>query len=100
MAEQIVNAPQLYVNNLNISRASSTTLLIAAGQCRDSTNVFDMFLPSATTINAAVNGLNGLDTGSLIATKMYYVYVIADPSGFKPTGCLMSLSASPVLPFG
>lgn len=113
MQEPIVNLPLLYVNGCNLSRPSATTLSLSAGICRDSTNTFDLNIGnylglsgvgtanSATTINAAVNGLNGLDTGSLGASSDYYVFVIASSVGYYPTGAILSLSATaPKLPFG
>lgn len=115
--DPIVNQPFLYMNGLIISNNATTPhtkLDIAAGQCRDSANMIDMNLGnylnlgntnltanSATTLNAAVNGINGLDTGSFAASTMYYVFVIGDSSNKKPVGTLMSLSATaPTLPFG
>src|SRR5580692_3582295 len=93
--DPIINQPFLYVNGLLVSNDATTpntVLDIAAGQCRDSNNVIDMILGdflnegygtdnSSTSLNAAVNGLNGLDTGSLAASTMYAVYIIADSSG-------------------
>jgi len=99
--QQIVNAPFLYVNSLGVSVASNTTLTLAAGICRDSTNTFDISLASAVTIDAAVNGVNGLDTGSFAASKCYAVFVIADSSKFNAERGLISLSSTaPVLPSG
>lgn len=103
--------PALYINNCQVSRAGNTTLTIQSGQVRDSTNTIDMFLgfypddsastPVATTLNAAVNGVNGLDTGTFAATKLYHVFVIADATNNLVTGTLLSLSATaPTLPFG
>lgn len=100
MAEQVVNESNLYIDNLKVAWVSGTVLSISAGQCRDATDVFDMNVLSPLSLNTAVVGLNGLDVGALAASKMYYVYVIADQTGFNPIGCLMSLSANPVMPFG
>lgn len=97
----IVNLPFLYVNNATIAYGSNTTLTVAAGQVRDSTDTQDLTLSSSTTINAAVNGINGLDTGALGNNKCYAVFIIADPTGVQVTGTILSLSATaPLLPFG
>ncbi len=102
--DPIVNAGLLYVNSLQVSNnavAPNTKLDLAAGQCRDSANVIDIVLSSGVTINAAVNGINGLDTGTFAASSWYYVHVIADSSNKKPVGGLLSLSkTAPTLPFG
>lgn len=103
--------PSLYLNNGQISRASNTTLTIQPGQFRDSTNSSDIVLgtyfddpsvtPAPVTLNAAVNGVNGLDSGTLAASTMYYVYAISDPTSYQTTATILSLSSStPALPFG
>jgi hypothetical protein len=100
----IVNLPFLYINNLQLSNDATTPntkLDVAAGQCRDSSNVYDMVLSSAVVINAAVNGINGLDTGTFAASKVYAVYLIADPVSGNATGAMISLDqSSPLMPFG
>lgn len=100
----IVNDPFLYLVGGGISNDATTpnTLLdVAALQCRDSTDAFDIILGSPVVINAGVNGLNGLDTGSLAASKMYAVLAIFDPVSGNPAGAMISLSPSaPLMPFG
>ena len=97
----IVDLPFYYVNDIQIKTITNTTVQISAGQCRDSTNTYDITLPSAVTINAAVNGLNGLDTGTFAASTFYYVYVIASPNQALPVGCILSTSlTAPTMPYG
>jgi len=108
----IYQLPFLYMNGLNVSVASNTTLSIASGQCRDSNDVMDIVIGSApfngsdtdapVTLNAAVNGANGLDTGSFAASKVYAVYAIGDSRGYEAPAVLLSLasSSSPTMPFG
>lgn len=109
----IVTQPFMYINDMNIAWASNTTLTVAAGQCRDSSNTIDINLGNylganpdisantTTTLNAAVNGVNGLDTGSLANSTKYYVYAIADSFGFNRPGVILSTSAtSPIMPSG
>jgi hypothetical protein len=99
--EQIVNDGLLYINELNLSWLSNTTASLAAGQARDTTNVFDIILPSSVTLNIAVNGVNGLDTGTVAATTFYYVHLILDPTNRNPVGALISKSlTAPTLPAG
>lgn len=100
-AVPIVNLSELYINNLQVSRTSNTVLAIAAGQCRDSTNVFDISVASALSLNSANSGANGIDTGTFTASKMYAVHVIFDPSYNYAPACLLSLSATaPTMPYG
>lgn len=115
--DPIVNQANLYLNGLAVSNDATTpntVLNVAAGQCRDSNNIIDMVLGDflnegytagsanySTSLNAAVTGLNALDTGTLGASKMYAIYVIGDSSNKNPTGVIASLNVSlPQLPFG
>src|SRR6266849_7368739 len=109
----IVNQPSLYINGLEDAWASNTTLTVTSGICRDSTNQVDINLGnylglsgqgtanSSTTLNAAITGANGLDTGSLAASTWYYIFVISDSSNTNVPATLLSLSSTaPTLPFG
>lgn len=93
-----------YANGLALSNNATTpnTLLnVAVGSIMDSTGTFQLSLSTAAVINAATNGLNGLDTGSFAASKVYAVHLVADPVTQLPSGCMISLSATaPLLPFG
>jgi len=100
----IINQPFLYIVGFGLSNDATTPnslLDIAAGQCRDSTDSFDIDSSSALKINSAVNGLNGLDTGTIAASKVYGVIVVADPVSGNPTGAMITLTPlAPLLPFG
>jgi len=99
--QQVIDKSNLYIDGLAVAWGSNTTLTVAAGKCRDSSDAFDMTLAASATINAAVNGVNGLDTGSFAASKVYAVLLIGDSRGFNATKCLLSLSATaPTMPFG
>jgi len=114
--DPIVNQPSLYLNGLVLSNDATTPntkLDIAPGICRDSNNVIDINLGnylgqsgigtanSSTVINFSVNGANGLDTGTLAASTLYYIFAIADSSEKNLPAGLASLSATaPTLPFG
>lgn len=90
-----------YVVNLQLAWASTTTLTVAAGAARDSTNTNDLILGAPVTINSAVNGANGLDTGSLANTTWYAVYIIGSSTNSTVTAALLSTSATaPTLPKG
>lgn len=97
------NAPY-YINGFGISNDATTpnTLLdIAAGSCLDSTGTYQLNNNAVVKINSAVNGLNGLDTGAIAASKVYAVYMVWDPVSFQPTGAMISLSyTQPLMPFG
>ena len=97
----IVNAGTSYSNSLGLTRASATTLTVASGACRNSTNVNDITLPSSVTVNGTVVGVNGVDIAALVASSFYGVYLIGDSTAYKATAALLSLNATtPSLPFG
>jgi hypothetical protein len=88
-----------YANGLEIAYASATTLTVSAGSCSDDANAWDIINNSAVTIDAAVVGLNGIDTGTLGASTLYYIYEIGSSLGSTLVGSIISTSAtSPILP--
>lgn len=102
-SKQYGQQPFYYVNGLGLSNDATTPntkLDVAVGTIIDSTATYQMALTTAVVINAAANGFNGLDTGSLAASKVYYVYLIADVVSGQATGAMISLSATPLMPFG
>ena len=97
-------APFYYSNQLQISNDATTPLTkldIGVGTILDSTATFQLTNSATIVIDATQNGLNGLDTGSLQASKVYCVYLVADPVTLQTTGAMISLSyTAPLLPFG
>ena len=93
-----------YFNGLKISNDATTPntkLDVAAGSCLDSTGTFQMVSAAPIIINAASNGLNGLDTGVLVLSTVYSVYLVSDPVTQQPTGAMISTSLTgPLMPFG
>jgi hypothetical protein len=93
-----------FINGLGISNDATTpnTLLdISPGSCLDVTGTYQLNSNATIKINAAVNGLNGLDTGTFAQAKVYAVYVVWDPVSNQPTGAMISLNqTTPLLPFG
>lgn len=98
----IVNAGLLYVNGLGLTRASNTTVTMAAGAARDSSDVNDITLSALVTLNGATVGANGMDSAVLAASTMYAVYVIGDSTRYNATAALASSAANsaPTLPYG
>ena len=96
--------PVPYTNGLMISNDATTpnTLLdIGSGVTLDSTDTFQMINNGTIVINAATKGLNGIDTGTLAASKVYAVFLISDPITLQPIGGMISLSTTaPLMPFG
>ena len=93
-----------YINGFAISNDVTTPhslLDISAGSCLDSTGSFQLSTSTPIVINSAVNGLNGLDTGTIAASTLYAVYLVWDPVTNLPAGAMLSLSyTQPLMPFG
>lgn len=94
---QIGLLPIKYVNDLMISNDATTpnTILgVSAGQARDSGNINDIILSDAVSIDFGVNGANGLDTGSIAASKDYGIYLLGSSNNTVQPSCMASLSLS------
>lgn len=102
--KQYGQIPFFYANGLGLSNNATTPntkIDVATGTMIDSTQTFQLELLTAATLDATVTGLNGIDTGTFAASKVYAIYLIGDPFQGRPTGLLMSLSlTAPLLPFG
>lgn len=96
--------PGYYINGFGISNGltlTTITLNIAPGSCLDFTGSFQLTSNSTISINSTVNGLNGLDQGTVAANKVYPIYLVWDPVTNNPPGAMLSLSyTTPLMPFG
>jgi hypothetical protein len=94
----------LYINGFELSNDGDTPdeiVDIAAGECRDSTNVYVIASEDVLSPDITVSGLNGLDTGSVAASTLYAVYVVGDAVTGLPTGAMFSTNmTTPLLPYG
>lgn len=89
------------IDGLNLAWVSGTSITVAAGQCSNSTGANQIVLSALATIDAATNGANGLDSGSLANSTFYAVHVIGDSTGYNDAAALLSTSATaPSLPAG
>lgn len=122
--DQIYPLPHLYIQGLQLSAATptaATVIAVAPGAARDSNNNIDMVVglqnyfnidnpalqvqnyQAGLLINSAVNGANGLDTGSIAASTQYAVYLIGDSRLYNNTAAMLSLTSNypgPVMPSG
>lgn len=92
--------PFLDVYGLQLAKASATSLSLGAGQARDANNVIDIVLSDTATLDATINGANGLDTGSLANATWYYVFLIGSSLNEKPAAGILSASSTPLMPQG
>lgn len=93
-----------YVNGLKLSNDATTPdeiVDIATGSILDSTGIYQIVVDTALTADNTVSGVGGLDTGTVAASKVYAVHVIADKTQANTPAALLSLSATaPQLPTG
>jgi len=96
----VVNAGELYVDGLELSWTADETVAIAAGSCRDSSNVNDIVVSAALSVSNIASGANGLDAGAVAASTFYAVYVIGSSYGAASPAGLLSLASNsaPTLP--
>ncbi len=96
--------PKSFVEGLSISPNSATPASkvdILSGKCCNDTGSNDILISATKTIDMAVSGLNGLDTGTETADTWYAIHLIGDSAGVNPSGGIFSLSATaPTLPSG
>lgn len=94
----------LYINGLEISNDASTPdeiINIAAGQCRDSSDVYFLESDASISVDNTVSGLGGLDTGTVAASTLYAVYLVGDAVSGNATSAMISTNmTNPLLPFG
>lgn len=75
---QAGNSALYYINGLQLSYLSTTTIGISAGFSRDQSNDNDMFLENAAVLSTGKIGVNGLDSAAVAANTKYAVYVIGN----------------------
>jgi hypothetical protein len=94
----VVGLSSSTIRGCKLSKASNTTVAVAAGGCVDSTRTVEM-LCAGYTINFGTTGANALDTGALATNTWYHCFVIAKTDG--TVAALGSTSAtSPTMPAG
>jgi hypothetical protein len=86
----------------NSATTPTTQLVVNIGVCSDSNGTIDMVSESKITIDATVQGVNGIDnTNTLTASSLYYVYLLGDSSKNFPTAAIISLNDDgPLMPYG
>lgn len=101
---QFGQVPWQYANGLQISNDGITPdeiIDISVGSILDSTGVYQISTDEVLSPDITDLGLNGLDTGTVAASKVYAVYLVADPVTQQATGAVFSLSLTgPLMPFG
>lgn len=90
-AQRLVIKNNATTPNTKIDITANLTFLSSASASK-------FFSTVSVTINAATNGANGLDTGSLAANQEYYEYLISD--GTNIAGILSLSATSPTMPTG
>lgn len=101
---QYGQSPWQYANGLKITNDGTTPdeiIDIAVGSIMDSTGVYQLNVDSVLSPSIASSGLNGLDAGTVAASSVYAVYLVADPVTQQEIGAVFSLSLTgPLMPFG
>ena len=101
---QYGQVPWFYANGLSLSNDSTipnNIIHCSTGSCLDSTGVYQIQSTSILSADITVSGINGLDTGTVAASTVYSVFLIADPvNPSNHDALLISLSSTqPLMPF-
>lgn len=89
-----------YANGLGITYTSVSAFAISTGSILDSAGETQIVSSAVINVASTSSGLNGLDTGTIAASTVYSVYLVADPVTLQTTGAVISLSTTtPLLPF-
>lgn len=101
---QYGQSPWHYANGLKITNDTVTPdeiIDISTGSILDSTGVYQLTSDAVLSPSIVVSGFNGLDTGTVAASTVYAVYLVADPVSQQEMGAVFSLSLTgPLMPFG
>ncbi len=102
--KQYGQVPFYYTNGFLLSNDGTTPnsiLDIGAGTMLDSTQTFQIELLTATTVSNAFVGAGGLDVGTVAASTVYAVYIVADATGANlPVGMISKALTGPIMPTG
>jgi len=118
----VVNGGLKYINGLQMSWTSVTSITVQPGRARDAVNVNDIvvgYQPNVaasqtgeatippypagvpTVVSTTFNGAGGLDTGTIADSSFYAVYAIGDSYNINPGSIVLSLNVTvPQLPMG
>jgi len=88
------------LRDLDISRASVSTVDITDGTVGDDTGVVIMDVSGTITVDITASGANGLDTGAEASSTFYYIYLIFNPTTEVLAGLFSISATSPTLPSG
>ena len=94
--------PRSYLAGHRISNNAATPntkLDVAAGACRSDDNTTDIILATSGTIDFGVVGADGLDIGTIVLNKTYFIFVIRKADGTTARSASQS-PTSPALPSG
>ncbi len=91
--------PLNWMDELNVTWLTATTLRVEVGACRDSTDSNNINSITTISIDTTASGANGLDTGAMANDTWYAVHIIADSTLVNDEEALISLSdTAPTLP--
>lgn len=95
---EINTIPAITVKGGRLKWVSTTVVTVDPITTRDSTNTNNLVTDAVLTINTAISGIGGLDTGSMQNNKLYYAYVVGDSTKNNPTRLILSLTDNTILP--
>lgn len=95
---QVATIPAKTVQGGRLKWVSGTLITMDPITTRDSTNTNSLVTSEMLTINTAISGFGGLDTGTMQNNRLYYTYVIGDSAQANPTGVICALADNTIAP--
>jgi len=89
-----------FANGARLTYATTTSITIETGMCNDDTNAITLINLAPLTVNLAVSGVGGLDTGVVAANTTYHVWLIYNPVANLRAGLFSLSDTTPILPAG
>ncbi len=88
------------ITGLAVSYVNSSRVSIKSGVCRDEAHTELMEVTTPLTVDLAVSGVNGLDTGTKAINTWYYLWIIKNSATGTVAGLLSTSSSNPTMPSG
>lgn len=86
--------PPNFINGFLTGWNNGLSIIFYPGYSIDSSFTTNIVQAVQSVLDSTTNGISGLDTGSLQASKTYYIYSAQQGTNTASTGGIMSLSAS------
>jgi hypothetical protein len=93
-------SPAEWIQGLQLSWDSVSQVVIGAGRARLDCNCMDMVVTGTRNVSLSSSGAGGRDTGSEASDKVYYIWLIYNPTTVTYSGLASLSGVAPLMPSG